>query len=86
MLFFDVEKVALQDRLGGVLGRSWDVFGAVLGGKNNEILLVLPLFFKNQRFGRQERPESRLGPNLGQLGPPKGPKWDPKRHQKRSKK
>ena len=88
MTTLNIEKVALQDRLGGVLGRSWDVFGAVLGLKNIEKPLVLQAFREKSLFDKKRVPRAvldrswaNLGPQKGQNGTQNGTQNGPKNHQ-----
>ena len=82
---FDIEKVPLQDRLGAILGPSWGVFGAIFRGKNLQKPLRFPYFFAETTFEQKVRLKSHLGPNLGQLGEPKGAKRHPQKAPKRTK-
>ena len=78
IIILNVKKVPLQDRLGCVLGRSWDLFGAILGGKNLQIPLRFPWFFENQLFGKNHVLRVVLEPTWSQLDLPRAPKWSPR--------
>ena len=82
IITFNVEKVPLEDLLGTVLWRSWCVFGAISGSKNIEKPIVFICFFENQLFDKNRVPRGVLEPTWGQLGRPRGPKWDPNGNQK----
>ena len=75
-----MEKDALEDALGAVLGRSWVVVDAVLGVKNLK---------KNHGVSEALREKSllikKMHPNLAHLGRPKGPKCEAKRAPRRTK-
>ena len=78
IIILNVKKVPLQDRLGCVLGRSWDLFGAILGGKNLQIPLRFPWFFENQLFGKNHVLRAVLEPTWSQLDLPRAPRWSPR--------
>ena len=87
----NIEKVPLQDRLGGVLGRSWSVFGAISESKNLEKPWVFLCFFSTfaflQKNASQEPSWTELGTNFGaqeaQMGAQEAPKTGPKNDQKK---
>ena len=92
IIILNVEKVALQDRLGHGLGRSWGVLGVAYGSKNIEKQLVFLVFVKISFLSKiawQEPSWSQLGGNLGfqelQNGAQKAPKTQPKINQKQIK-
>ena len=85
IIILNVKKVPLQDRLGCVLGRSWDLFGAILGGKNLQIPLRFPWFFENQLFGKNHVLRAVLEPTWSQLDLPRAPKWSPRGTQNETK-
>ena len=92
IIILNVEKVPLQDRLGCVLGRSWDLFGAILGGKNLQIPLRFPWFFENPLFGKScvsravlDRTWANLGTQKGQNGSQDGTQNASKNDQKITK-
>ena len=87
----DIEKEALQDRLGVVLGRSWIIFGRPLGS----FLLIFHWFFKafreNSLFSKNVASRAILDRSWADFGPtwaakwvrngtPNGPKFDEKKH------
>ena len=72
MTISNIKKVALQDRLGGVLGPSWDVFGAVLGCKNIEKPLVSQASHETRLLGKKCIPRAILDRSWANLGPQKG--------------
>ena len=78
MIFFDIEKVPLEDLLGAVLERSWSVFGVIWGGKNLEKPLVFLGFFENPLFGKKCVSRAVLDPTWGNLGAKRDPKDTPK--------
>ena len=82
---FDIEKVPLQDRLGAILGPSWGVLEAIFRSKNLQKPLGFPCFLAGTAFSQKMRLKSHLGPNLGQLGDPKGAKRHPQKAPKRTK-
>ena len=78
---FDVEKEALQNRLGTVLGRSWVIFGLPLGS----FLLIFHWFFKLlmnihcfQHISVHKQSWSELSPTWADLGTQNGAKTAPK--------
>ena len=84
----NIEKVPLQDRLGGVLGRSWSVFGAIFESKNIEKPLVFLVFFFFQNVGFYKKSIARavLDRTWSQFWCPRGPNGSPRGTQNGSKK
>ena len=84
-----MEKVALQERLGGVLERSWVVLGDVLRSQS-AFSLQWRSKFQKTTFSEKNGPKSHLGAIWEQLGvkkaPQKPPKRTPKTHQKNDQK
>ena len=85
---FKMEKVALQEPLGGVLGRSWANLGAILGAQNSSSLRKRNVSSK-LIFLIKISFQDAFWTELGRSWPPKGPKmtptWRPKTAQNRSK-
>ena len=77
----DIEKEALQDRLGAVLGRSWVIFGRPLGSFLLIFHWFLKLFVKIhffQKISLQEPSWTELGPTWVDFGTQNGAKMAPK--------
>ena len=86
---FDIEKEALQDHLGAVLGRSWVIFGRPLGSFLLIFHWFLKLFVKVhffQKMSLQEPSWTELGPIWVDFGLPNGSNMGPKTHPKSIKK
>ena len=82
----NIEKVPLQDRLGGVLGRSWSVFGAIFESTNLEKPLVFLGFFQNSFFYKKCIARAVLDRTWSQFWCPRGPNGSPRGTQNGSKK
>ena len=81
------EKINFPRASWGDLGTIWGHFCAPLEVKNHQKTLEnVGSRKKKTHFSKRYGFERRLGPNLGQLGRPKGSKMEPKREPRRSKK
>ena len=83
---FKIQKIALQEPLGAVLGRSWPHLGRSWGSKSCS-RLGWRSFFEKSTFSKKSGLKARLGTILEPFGSPKGVvlggQKGPKRHQKR---
>ena len=84
------EKINFPRASWGDLGTIWGHFRAPLEVKNHQKALENVGSREKTLFSKRYGFERRLGPNLGQLGRPKGSKMEPKReprwHQKKEEK
>ena len=78
----DIEKEALQDRLGAVLGRSWVIFGRPLKSFLLIFHLFLKLFVKINVFDEDWNPRAIRTQTWSKKGAKMAPTWLPKRIKK----